>query len=71
MTANAMLGDRETCLKAGMNAYLSKPIRMKELSEAIRTYAGLDHDSLEHLEHRDRGSNGTAQHSHNANNPNA
>ncbi|HPH96390.1 MAG TPA: ATP-binding protein [Anaerolineaceae bacterium] len=40
VTANAMKGDRELCLEAGMNDYISKPIEIRDLIAALNRAAG-------------------------------
>ncbi|KAF9969299.1 hypothetical protein BGZ73_008394 [Actinomortierella ambigua] len=38
MTACVMPGDRDKCISAGMNDYISKPLRKEELEQCLRTY---------------------------------
>jgi CheY-like chemotaxis protein len=38
LTANAMLEDREICLQAGMDDYISKPIQIEKLTEVLKKW---------------------------------
>jgi signal transduction histidine kinase/CheY-like chemotaxis protein len=46
LTANAMSSDRDECLAAGMNDYLSKPIKAPALAALMQKYVGKTHQML-------------------------
>jgi two-component system, sensor histidine kinase and response regulator len=47
MTAHAMVGDEDRCREAGMDGYLSKPIRPQELSDVLKRYSTLTSTSAD------------------------
>ncbi|MFI4927701.1 MAG: response regulator, partial [Burkholderiales bacterium] len=49
MTANAIKGDRERCIEAGMNDYLSKPIDLRVMRSMLARWAGLQPSRLAEL----------------------
>jgi CheY-like chemotaxis protein len=52
MTAHAMTGDKERCLKAGMDGYLSKPVAAKHLTAAIDKFIREKSESVKHNEEK-------------------
>ena len=54
LTAHAMKGDREKCLAAGMDGYLSKPIRPQELDAVLHQFVARSSDSGKVLETADK-----------------
>jgi CheY-like chemotaxis protein/HPt (histidine-containing phosphotransfer) domain-containing protein len=63
MTANAMQGDKEICLEAGMDGYVSKPFKMSDLIAAISTVCRHRHtsDAVKPKESNKMSENSSAQ----------
>ncbi len=50
LTAHAMREEKERCLKAGFNAYLTKPIQVERLLQTIKRFAPANASNTEHLQ---------------------
>ena len=48
LTANALAGDKENCLKAGIDDYLSKPFTVQQLSDLLSKWMTLDNSTQAH-----------------------
>jgi len=45
LTANAITGDRELCIAAGMDDYLTKPVSREQLEDVLQAFLGAPADA--------------------------
>ncbi len=60
MTANAMMGDREACLEAGMNAYISKPLNLGHVLSTVERFSQVERRAAAQVSPAPSSSNGHA-----------